>query len=387
MKKLFISKRRIASLITPVVFLALIFSFAVVNTLKPDKAYSESENRKLEQRPKFTLEALFDGSYIAKVEKYVTDQFVARDTFVGAKTQTDFILGKRDTNNIYFGEDNYLFELYSQQSVNKEQLNKNLNFIKEFITAQNQSLGSDKMSVMLVPSASVILKDKLPPLAPTFSQSEVYEKLGSELAGNYIDVISALEKHKDEEVYYKTDHHWTTLGAYYAYRAFCEQKGIAGYTLEDFTKKAVSDNFFGTLYNKARLITTSPDSINIYEPRFESSYQVDYNMGQKQANTLYDESYLEKRDQYSYFLSSNNAVVTIKSQNENGKTLLLLKDSFSHSLAPFLANDYENVILVDLRYYNGSIKSFIGENNVTDVLAIYHFSTLESDTNMVKIKG
>ncbi len=239
---------------------------------------------------------------------------------------------------------------------------------------------------MLVPTADEILKDKLPSFAPSYNQIGAFDWLKEGISSSsYIDVASVLEEHKDEYIYYKTDHHWTTKGAYYAYRAYCDKIRIQGMTNEDFDINVATNEFYGTIYSKAHLAKTKPDSIYTYVPKLPSSFQVDYNLGEKKTDTLYETEFLNKRDKYSLFLGGNNAVVKITSDNKNGKTLLLIKDSFAHSLAPFLAPEYETVLMLDLRYYNAKVSEFVEQNNITDLLVLYNFATLSSDRSIMKI--
>lgn len=379
-------KEKITYTLTTIVFAALIFGFAIVNVIKPDQGFSEGENRFLAQKPSFSLEKLFNGSYTAAVEEYITDQFIGRDEFIGVKTQSEYLIGKKDSSSVYFGNDGYLIEKHDASNVDEFQLKKNMDRLSQFINTQAKQLGEDRVAAMLVPTADEILKDKLPQYAPSYNQTAVFDRFRESVPNStYIDVASVLREHADEYIYYKTDHHWTTDGAYYAYRAYCDQLGIQGLMREDFDITTVTNDFFGTIYSKAHLQSTKPDSINRYLPKLNASYRVDFNMGEKQADSLYVDSFLQKRDKYSYFLGGNNAVVEITSENKNGKTLLLIKDSFAHSIAPFLANDYETIFMVDLRYYNGKMTAFIEENSVTDLLVLYNFATLSSDNSILKI--
>lgn len=379
-------KVKIADWIGVSVFLALIFGLAVLNTVKADKEFSESENRFLAQRPKLSIVAIFDGSFEKDTEKYITDQFIGRDGFISVKTQSEHALQKQESNGIYFGKDGYLLEKQELDSEEEALLNKNLERIGNLINAQSAKLGEGRAVAMLVPTSAAILKDKLPPFAFNYNQLKAFDTVYNAIPqGAYIDVAAVLDEHDDEYIYYKTDHHWTTDGAFYAYQAYCDYVGLEGISYNDFEIKSVTDDFYGTIYSKANLLQTKPDKIYRYTPNMPLSYTVDYNMGQKTSDSLYEEEFLLKRDKYSYFLGGNNAVVKITSSNKNGKTLLVLKDSFAHSIAPFLANEYENVIMLDLRYYNGKVSEFITQNAVTDLLVLYNFATLYTDKTITQI--
>lgn len=376
--------KKITKSLTVIVFVILIFGISIVNLIKKDKAFSESENRYLEQMPTFSMNTLLDGSFIKAFEDYTTDQFLWRDGFIGVKTTTEFGMGKKDTNGVYFADDGYL--IAKHDDFDETQIAKNIKFLSEFTSKTQSILGEKNVSVMIVPTASEVLTDKLPPLANDFDQTglitEITDNLGTVAVPN---ILKTLTQCSHEDIYYKTDHHWTTLGAFYSYRAWCDAVGIAGHTIDDYTKILVTDEFYGTVYSKARLINTKPDSIYRFDPVFDASYSVEYNMGERTTDTLYSDEFLEKRDKYSYFLGGNNPIVKITSNNKNGKKLVLIKDSFGHSIAPLLANDFEEVHMLDLRYINISVQDYIKQNGITDALVLYNTVNFATDTNIFKI--
>lgn len=375
-------KEKIAKSMTVTIFILLIFGISLANILTKDKSFSESENRYLQGKPKFTLESLFDGSYTADVEKHKTDQFLLRDEFIGIKTGTEFAIGKKDTNNVYFAKDNYLIERHDE--IDRLQLDKNIKFLSEFTNKTAGLLGKLRVSVILVPTASNVLTAKLPPFASDFDQNKLISDVKSAV-GTVIfpDIHTVLQSHSDEDIFYKTDHHWTTLGAYYSYQEWCNSAGIQPTT--NYTIDAVSTDFFGTIYSKARLASTKPDTIHRYVPNFPTAYTVEYNQGERTEDTLYAPEYLQKRDQYSYFLRGNNPIVQVTSQNKNGKKLLLIKDSYAHSIAPFIVNDFEEVFMVDLRYLNYPMSEYITENGITDVVFLYNTVGFAKDLNLAKL--
>lgn len=379
-------KQKIVKWITPVVFLVLIFGMAVANLLSPTRGFSESENRYLKTMPKFSWKTLLDGTFTADFEKFLTDQFIGRDSFIGVKTESEYLLGKRDTNSVYFGKKGYLLEKKTSHDLD-EQLEKNLGYLEEFTERAAAELGAGHVRVLMAPTASLLEADKLPAYAPIYDQQAVLDELESRLPeGVYVDAAGVLQAHAGEELYYRTDHHWTTLGAFYGYQAYKQSLGLPVKQPSDFTTEVVSESFYGTHYSKARLVTTRPDRIIRWLPKTpQGGFQVDYNGGQKQSDSLYDESFLSKRDQYSYFLGGNNALVTIRSSNPNGKHLLLVKDSYAHSMVPFFADEYESIHMVDLRYYNGKLSEYIPQEGITDVLVLYNTTTFTSDIGVPKM--
>ena len=379
-------RSQIGALITTAMFLLVLFGFAFCYLFVPGRGFSESENRYLAQWPRFSWESLASGEFTEGVEAYLTDQFTGRDAFVGLKAQTEALWGKQENNGIFYGKDGYLIPRYDNTNVDVEQLEKNLETIERFLDGKNGQLPG-KAVAMLVPTAQAVLTEKLPPYAPTFDQLAVFAAFEERAPqGSVAPVSAALLQHCEEEIYYRTDHHWTTLGAYYGYRAFCETLGIAGKTMEEFEQKTVSNSFYGTSYSSARLFSTQPDHITAFFPKDHAQYTATYNQSETREG-LYWEEYLARRDQYSYFLGGNNPLAVIRSQTENGRRLLILKDSYAHCFAPFVAGDFEEVHLLDLRYYNGSVQSYMEENGITDALVLYGFSSLESETSLVKLNS
>ena len=372
--------------ITPAVFLLLIFGFTTANLLTPDRDFSENENRPLAQKPQFSMAALFDGDYTAAVETYLTDQFVGRDSFIGIKTETDYISGKRDANDIYFAKDGYLIQKNPPESIDRGRLTRNIDSVASYTNRAVARYGKEHVRVMIVPTAGEILSEKLPPFAQEFHQPDLLSAIQKKIPeGTFVDLQATLRKHKDEYIFYKTDHHWTTDGAFYGYEAYCESLGISPKSKSNFKIETVSEQFEGTLYSKARLLSTKPDQMKAYFPKQELICRLDYNWGERQSDSLYEESWLEKKDKYSYFLGGNNPVIKITTNHKNGRHLLLLKDSYAHCMTPFLGNEYETIELIDLRYFNEKLSDYETKNNYTDVLVLYNAVTFSGDTGVTKI--
>lgn len=375
-------RKIIRQVIMTLMFVLVILGIAIINMIMPSKDFSETENRPLQQLPDFSFDELFSGSYGVDFEKYTTDQFIGRDSWVEIKNNSDYLLQKRDSNSVYFGEDGYLFEKLTDSTLNKEQLKTNMDRVKEFSDKYSEILGDDNVKVMIAPNSFEILSDKLPKFAPTVDESYYLTEMQNILGDNFINLIDVFNQNKDSvDLFYKTDHHWTSDGAFVAYQEWCKSMGITPMSMEDFDVNVVSDDFYGTFYSKARYMGVLKDNIKKYTPKQNIEYSVDYDLGQKQTDTLYNESYLQKKDKYSYFLDSNHAVVDIKTNVDNDKKLLIIKDSYANSFVPFVVNHYSEVYVVDLRYYRDRISTFIEENGITDALVLYNFSTFTTDSN------
>ena len=362
-----------------IIFGVLIFGLTIASMLTPEKGFSESENRVLEGKPKFSLESLFDGTFISKYETYVTDQFVLRDTWIGIKTYTELAMLKKDINGVYFGKDDYLIEKIDNSDIDFEQLAKNEKRLIDFMKKYEALLGQDHVYSMIVPTAYKILSEKLPPYATGFNQGEFLDRLSNTIGDNFIDLRPTLNAHESEYIFYKTDHHWTTLGAYYAYVEWANRIGVTPMSQEEFEIKEVADDFLGTIYSKIN-IPVSPDTMFIYDSK--NNYEVEYNMDGNIKNTLYEVSHLDTKDKYAVYLNGNNPVVKITSEVKNGKTLLIIKDSYGHCFAPFAVNHFETVYMVDLRYLNMPMSRFIDTYKVTDVLVLYNTNGYVKDKNL-----
>ncbi|MDD5935054.1 MAG: DHHW family protein [Clostridiales bacterium] len=365
-----------------IIFLVLIFGLTIASIVSKDKGFSENENRVLASKPTFTWDTLLDGTYISKYETYITDQFVSRDRWIGLKTRVELALMKKDINGVYFGKDNYLIEKVDVADVDKEQVDKNTQRLDKFIKKYTSQLGKDHVYAMIVPTAFEILSEKLPPFATGFDQAAYLDRLKSVLGSNFIDLRNELNEHDKEYIFYRTDHHWTTLGAYYAYIEWAKTMGITPMTKEEFDIKIVSTDFLGTIYSKVN-VKVPADTMEIYDSGF--NYQVEYNMDKKIKDTLYELSYLDTKDKYSMYVNGNNSFVEINSENKNGKKLLIIKDSYAHCFTPFAANHFETTYLVDLRYLNMPMSTVIDQYGITDVLVLYNVNSFIKDKNLLNL--
>lgn len=384
------NKKKLQSLTLCFLFCFLIFGITGWSFVIPVKSFSENENRFLAQMPVFSKETLLDGTYTKEYETFITDQFPLRDAWITLKTMSERAMLKQESNGVYFGRDGYLIETHARSEVNEEQLKTNTERLLTFLERTVEQLGKEHVSVILVPTANTILTNKLPPFASGFDQIGYIQKLQSKLKKNHmdeilVDVTSVLYNHNEEEIFYRTDHHWTALGAYYAYEEWIQSRKLEPIKLNSYNPIEVTSKFYGTIYSKVNT-KVKPDSIVIYEPKEEKKYQVNYNMGEWVADTLYDEKQLEGKDKYAIFLGGNNAVVSIKSENKNGKKLLIIKDSYAHCFTPFVVDHYEETQMIDLRYFNMLVSDYIDKEGFDDVLFLYNIPNFIKDRNMSNLR-
>lgn len=367
---------RIFKRLPGVIFMVLLLGLAGKEALSHQRTYSPVEKRELQTRPEISITKVLDGRFQKKYESYLRDQFPGRDHWVSFQTDMELFMGKNEIHNVYIGKNHYILEHYTEKEFDPQQISKNLQALEKFVGKAKQNAD---VHVMMVPTKSWVLREKLPAFAPHYKEQKFYDALQQKLEKEdvLISVEPVLDAHKEEEIYYRTDHHWTTLGAWYAYEQYT--KAVGGDLQRAQGKKkfrCISKDFYGTTYAKINYARQA-DKIEIYEPA--DKLRVVYNMGEKKTKTLYDVSFLKTADQYSVFTGGNQAVLEITGGIKNGKTLLLIKDSFANSILPFLAEDYEKLVVVDLRQLNVSGDRLLEMFSPTDILILYNSAQFAQD--------
>lgn len=357
----------------------LLYGLSIAGIVTPEKKYSDNENRALATMPEFSWDNFVKGTFASEYETYITDQFVGRDTWITATSYLDFALGRREINGVYFCSDDYLVETHKNSEIDKEQATANAERLAEFLNEYKETLGEDRVKAMLVPTAGEILSEKLPPFAGTFDQAEYFKEFENVADTSAINLLDTLYSKKNEYLYYRTDHHWTALGAYYAYEQWAKEMGFNPWKLEEFRTEVVSDDFLGTLYSKVNVVT-KPDEITLYYPKEATAYSLEYDL-QTKSDTLYVKSHLETKDKYAVYLDGNHGIVKMGTENKNGRKLLLIKDSYAHCFAPFAINHYEETVMIDFRYYRGSVSELIETEGITDILVLYNIPNFVVDKN------
>lgn len=221
--------------------------------------------------------------------------------------------------------------------------------------------------VMLVPSATEILSEKLPSFAPRAEQQEIIESV-KKTGLSVVYITNVLLKRRDEYIYYRTDHHWTSLGAYYAYAEWCKVRGTNPKPISDWKSEVLSDNFRGTTWSKVNLPNSQFDEITAYYKK--EQYKVSYNDGSYTTNSIYERKFLLGKDQYAVFFNSNQALTVVEGGGKSGK-LLVIKDSYANAFCQFVLEDYAEVHIVDPRFFKDNIVEYALENGITDVIFLY----------------
>lgn len=376
-------------------FLGFLGVMAFLSAIMPQKGFSETENRYLQKRPEFTLEALFSGSYGKKYEQYLSDQFPGRDGWIGLKVLSERLALKEDVNGVYVGKDDYLIEKFDEEDIEGELLDRNIGKLAGFVTEAEEAMGQDHVRVMLVPSASQVLTDRLPLLAAPYDQGRVTERIsealteaGGDPAGVVLPVEAYLKSFHQEPLYYRTDHHWTARGAFLGYRLWAQSIGAVPWEKEQFTIRTVSREFHGTIHSKLN-IPWAYDSIEVWEPKVPQDYRVSFDEEEKVYDSLYFPEALEGKDKYAVYLDGNHAITKITNRGLDGeekeKKLLIIKDSYAHSFAVFAANHFGTVYMADLRYLNVNLKDWMEAQGITDVLVLYQIPGFAKEKSVTKL--
>ena len=372
-------QRKVQEKLVGIIFILTLFLFLIINVIVPDREKSVQENRMLVTKPKFRLSSLISGDYDEKFEAYMDDQFVGRDMWRKLKVTVDRIGGSRLENGVYIGTNGQLLEQI--EVADENHIAANIKAIKSFSESQSKI----PVRMMLVPDAANVLNHSLPALAKPEDQTQMFSMVRKDLGDSveWIDVSTELNKHKTEKIYYKTDHHWTTLGAFYAFQAAAPSLGIEGDLSGNYVSYAVSDSFNGMLASKSGVNLGEKEQIDIYVPTEEDTdLIVDYVDEGKRSTSLYDSSKLKEKDQYTVFLGGNSSLLDIRTVSTSTKRLLLVKDSFANSFIPFLTPYYREIVVVDPRYYSGTINDLMDSYRISEVLFLYSGNTFFKDNNI-----
>ena len=354
-----------------ILFVAFIGGFLLLNIALPDKTFSDMENRNLAGKPALSLESVLSGQFESDAESYVTDQFALRDHWIALKAYAERLLGKRENNGVYICSDTLIERIDEPDA---DRLAANLSAVNRF--AENSAV---PVYFTLIPSAAEIWRDKLPAGAPRCDERALIERLAAETKAVSIDTLSALSAHSDEALYYRTDHHWTSLGALYGAQALLDGMGIET-CAADSAPVRVTDAFYGTLYSRSGARYIQPDGIDVYVP--SGKITVTHIEGEKEIVTdLYDEEKLAVKDKYAFFMGGNQPLAVVRTGNE-GKKLLLIRDSYADCEIPFLCGAFSEIHALDLRYYRDSLSAYIEDNGIDCVAISYSLRSFVGDTNL-----
>lgn len=377
-----------ASYFVGFMFAILILVLSIVNLFSGTKKVSETENRELAQKPELTAEAVCSGNYAKQYQEYFNDQFVFRDSWIQLKTGFDRLLGKVEENGVYIGKDGYLIEKFEKPD--QTTVNNTLGAM----AAWKEKYKDITHYAMIVPTASEILEDKLPALALTADQDSSIDQAYQTLTGKgltTIDLRDTFRKNTNQQLFYKTDHHWTTSAAYLAFQQFADVAGLDTSAVT-YEKMPVTDQFQGTLSAKSGCRTGVKEEIDVFIPKKnENTTQeqvssiVEYTDDQKKTGSFYNTDKLDQRNAYEVFFGGNHGLLKIKTPTTENKRLLVLKDSYANCFLPFLAPYYREIVVVDPRYYYGDLSELMETESINEVLYLYSADTFFADTSFAAL--
>ena len=355
--------------ILPIIFCTFITLFMVLTIILPKQERSANEKRVLAKFPEFNWENISTGNYMSEFDTYLADHFAFREKWVGAYSYATLSLGLNGTTGVYACDDGYLITTPAKYS--ESQIRRNLGTLKTFAKKNNLDA-----TLIIVPSTGYIMDDVLPKHHEEYNDDMLFD-LTKNTDIPLIDLRDTFKK-SNEQLYYKTDHHLTSDGALLMYQNYCNFKG---YKPSEFNVTTTIDGFYGTSYSKSGLWKKAPDSIKIYEP--VKPYDFTVTIDKQDFSSLFFEKQLKTEDKYQVFLDGNHALTRIVNNSvDSDKRLLIIKDSFAHCFTTFLATDYKEIFMVDPRYYRGSLKDLVLDNNLNEVLFLYGADNLASSTDL-----
>ena len=374
--------------LSTIVFLIFIFSVSVLFIALPKKEYSENEKRYLTQFPTLTVESFFSCDFGVDFEKYLSDHMPFRTFFVGLNSYYNNALGNPLSNGIYNCKDGYLIN----DPPTYERLDINFSIVADF--AKENDI---KTSMVLAPSTGYVCSDLLPNKHIIYKDDEYFEKAQkvlSEADVDFIDMRKPLKKayNNGTQVFYKTDHHWTAQGAYLAYSELADTLGYEKNEKENYDITQY-ENFFGTTYSSSGFWLTKPDVIETWESKNikETEVSVEITEGEEvtTSDSMFYLEHLKENDKYPVYLDGNHPYTTITnsslSKEKDSKKLLIIKDSFAHTLTPFLADHYAEITMIDMRYYKQNVTELLKKGDFDNVLFVYSIDNLSTDSDLAFI--
>lgn len=394
-------KSRFSNILLTVLTMGFVFVFAALFWILPKRDFSPEENRALAGTPTFTLDNLMSGGLTEEVSDYMADQFPARNFFIGVKAAGELLQFKQMNNDVFVADDGYL--IARNDYPNEDNLKKNLAAAGKFMSAAKEN-GINCTAAFAGRKADVC-DDRLPAVYGSYYSDRIWNITEELCDGDGIDMINlrnVLRKAEEsgDEVYYKTDHHWNSHGAYLAYAAIADSVGYSAYPESDFTVECAAKDFLGTTWSSSGVKWEKGEELDFYRWEgdgdftmkvLDASGQLLEHGGRKEESdsktySVFDSyfvrDFLTEKDKYAAFTGGNFGYTEItKNGGTDRPTLLVLKDSFANSLVQFLSRDYD-LIMIDLRYYKTNITKLCSEKNIKNVLLLYNMETLTESADL-----
>lgn len=368
--------KSIISNLTAYIFLFIIFFFFIANLIAKDNPFSEQENRYLQTAPKLSLKKLASGDFTSEYEKYLSDQFVFRNAWIALKARSELALGKMQNNDVFNHKQMLLCPILDYR---EETFRANIDNVKRFAEQNN------KVFFALIPNKETVYSELLPKNLEPVDMAALIDLAYSESGARNVEIKETLIENKSEYIYYNTDHHWTSLGAYYGSCTLSDQLDLSKKDISSFDRKLVSESFRGTNVSASGFYWYAPDSMEIFVNENNDITILNYSTGKAEKSSCYAPEYLEKKDKYKFFFGGNTPLIEIENKTAQKKSILIVRDSFCDSLLPFLIDEYSYISVIDLRYFNESLSDYINKHNFDQILILCGIRTFTEDNNFYKL--
>ncbi len=371
--------RKKNDIVTVALFLAVLFLVPLYWLLFPRRTFSETERRYLAEPPGLTAAAFRDWTFDDAVETYLADQLPARDALVGFNAYTVLLSGRQVSEDVWMDREGHLVE--APMDAAPDQIRKRLNRI----AALGEKTGLP-VYVMAVPSAGYVRRDRLPRALGRLYRDGDFLQIISDAPGVVPVSLEGTFLQEGQSWYYRTDHHWTGEGAYAAYRLFMAAAGHEALPYEAFAHRT-APGYVGSTRSRSALWLAKPDVLTIDEP-LNTPVTVTFSDREGPFDSLFFFDHLKEYDWYPLFLDGNHPVTVAENRNAaaDAPTLLLVKDSFGNTLAPLLIASYKKVVLVDPRYYRGSVADLCREHRADEILFCYSLERICTDLSLSILK-
>ena len=351
-----------------VLFCGFLICIAAGYLLLPRSDFSEMEKRYLAEAPDLRWETVFSGEWSSQAEDYLSDHVPGRNLFVGINAYMELLAGRQKLKDVWL-EAGKLLE--APVALDESAIARNMNAINNLADTLGQTV-----HVMVVPSAGWAAG--VEGYTDEDSLKAIYAAAGENVTPVPVEDIYRGRP----ELYYNTDHHWTSQGAHLGYAAYMEAAGREYRPAEAF-EVTVAENFQGSTYSRSALWLTQPETIELWH----GSDQLTVTNGETEGTHqgIFYMERLEEADKYTVFLDGNHSIVRVHNPEKEGK-LLVIRDSYSNCLGGFLAESYGEVVLVDLRYYRSPVSQLVLEEGFDNVLVCYCCSNFLTDTNLMLLR-
>ncbi len=373
-------KRNFLVALPAVIFCGFILLMAVLYFVLPKEEYSPREKQQLAPFPEWSAQSFAQGEFQDKLDTYLSDHVAARTFFTGIQAGYDLLTGRNGSRGIYLGKDGYLFPKPTKDS---DILAQNARYIREFADT-----AEIPVYMTLIPSSGFVNASRLPAVHETYRDGELIDAFRQNIGQKitFTDVTADfLQMAQTESLYYRTDHHWTSAGAYTCYRLLGDDMGYTPLPESDFTVETVG-GFYGTSYAKSALWGIPSENIELWHKKDQAPgsvrVEIDDGEGIVTSEDYFFRDRLNDEDKYPVFLDGNHSMVRVTNAEAPEGTLLVVKDSYAHALVPFLSRHYREIVMVDLRYYKQEISALAAQENADAVLMLYSLKNMATDTNL-----